>query len=571
MVSCVRHVALSCALPLLSAVAVAASNDRDLVEAVRERDSALVQNLLRKGVDPNTRHPDGATALHWAAQWDDLATVDLLIRAGASVNVTNDYGVTPIAVACQNGSAASARVVQRLLREGADPNAALPSGQTVLMTASLSGNRDAVGALLAAGARVNSTETVKGQTALMWAASEGHRDVVEMLIARGADVNARSMSQFTALLFASRGGDTRLAQTLLAAGADINAKAADGNTPLLVATFRGHVDLARALLEAGADPDASLTDSGYTALHWASGKAESHETVPYARSDGEWAAQVGIPTEKGQLTLIDALLARGADRNARARRSTQGPRGSARIEPFSDSGATPFWLAARAADVGAMRLLVAHGADPLLPSDDGTTPLMAAAGGATLFSKLPGSNTLVLEVRRVEASRLALELGANVNQANAQGNTALHAAAFSNLPGVAAFLIVQGAKLNLRNEIGDTPLKVAEGYQAAMTVATSPEVADIVRKGGGVARPGPPGLYDPTSAGSNLSLRTLLEERAVLMNQIEALESQRPPLAATAYEGELAKLQTALAAKDEAIKSVTDASFYFYDEKRTGR
>ena len=490
------RLAVLCSVSVLSNIAIAAaSSDLRLVEAVRNRDVVRAHALLAERVDPNVRQPDGATALHWAAQWDDLATVDLLIRAGANVNAANDYGVTPIVVACQNGSAASAQVVRRLLREGANPNAALPSGQTVLMTASLSGNRDAVDALLAAGAHVNSAETVKGQTALMWAAAEGHRDVVEMLVARGADVNARSLSQFTALLFASRGGDPGLAQTLLAAGADINVKAADGNTPLLIAMFRGHVDLAKALLEAGADPNASLTDSGYTALHWASGKAETHETVPYARSDGEWAAQVGIPAEKGQLRLIEALLASGADRNARAQRSTQGRRGAAaRIDPFSDNGATPFWLAARAADVGAMRLLAAHGADPLVPSDDGTTPLMAAAGGATLFSKLPGSNTLVLEERRVEASRVALELGADINQANAQGNTALHSAAFSNLPAVAAFLIAHGATLNLRNEIGDTPLKVAEGYQAAMTVATSPQVADIVRKAGGVARPGPPGL-----------------------------------------------------------------------------
>ena len=343
------HLLIVCALPVLcGGTGVAGSSDLGLVEAVRTRDTVRAHALLRKGVDANARQPDGATAMHWAAQWDDLATVDLLIRAAADVNATNDYGVTPLAVACQNGSAVSAKVVARLLSAGANPNATLPSGETALMTAAFAGNAEAVTALLAAGATVNAKENVKGQTALMWAASEGHRDVIRTLLDHEAQVNARSMGQFTPLLFAARGGDIELARILLAAGADVNAHAADGSTPLLVATFRGHVDLATALLEAGADPNATASDSGYTALHWAAGKAESHETVPYARSDSEWAAQVGIPPEKGQLDFIKALLAHGAEPNARSARGATGRRPSSRTEPFSDNGATPFWLAARA-------------------------------------------------------------------------------------------------------------------------------------------------------------------------------------------------------------------------------
>ena len=262
------------------------------------------------------------------------------------------------------------------------------------------------------------------------------------------------------------------------------------------------MNLAKALLDAGADANAD--GPGYTALHWAAGKAESHATVPYAPSDSEWAAQIGIPAEKGQLDLIKALLANGANPNARsmsARSADGAGAADSRPDPFSDKHATPFWLAARAADVAAMRLLVAHGADPLVATEDGTTPLMAAAGQATLFGKILGSDTLVLERSRVEASRLALQLGANINQANAQGNTALHAAAFSAFPMVADFLIAQGASLNLRNDVGDTPLKIAEGYQATMNVINSPEAADLIRKAGGTARPGPPAPYEETVGG----------------------------------------------------------------------
>jgi ankyrin repeat protein len=404
----------------------------------------------------------------------------------------------------------------------------------------------------------------------MWAASEGHADVVRALLDGGADVNARSMGQFTPIMFAARAGDIGLVRMLLTAGADINANAADGSTPLLVAVFRGHVDLAKALLEAGGDANAAASDSGYTALHWAAGKMESHETVPYAQSDGEWAALIGIPAEKGQLDLMQALLVHGADPNARSGRGAQARSSRSRVDPFSDTGATPFWLAARAGDVAAMRLLAAHGADPLLAADDGTTPLIAAAGGATLFGKRLGFNALVQETSRIEAYRLALELGADINRANEQGNTALHAAAFSNLAKVAAFLIAQGAKVNLRNDLGDTPLKIAEGFQAAMTVATSPEVAEILRKAGGVARPGPSGLYDRASAESNASLRKLLEERAELMNQLEALE-RRMEAARGHSDDDVNKLRVALASKDVEIAKIADANFIFYEDKRGQR
>ena len=111
--------------------------------------------------------------------------------------------MTPLYLARQNGNAA---VVEALLKAGADPNTALPDGETALMTAARTGKVDAVKFLLAHGANVNAKETVRGQTALMWAAAEGNADVIRLLVASGADIQARSNGGFTALLFAAREG-----------------------------------------------------------------------------------------------------------------------------------------------------------------------------------------------------------------------------------------------------------------------------------------------------------------------------------------------------------------------------
>ena len=306
--------------PILSmASLVAANSDLRLVEAIERQDREAVRTLLEQEVDVNTSQPDGATALHWAAHWNDLDTVDHLVRAGAHVNAMNELGVVPLSLACANLD--SAMLVERLVRAGADPNAALPSGETVLMTAARTGNLSAVNVLLAHGADMNANTHWRGQTALMWAVAEGHADIMAVLIAHGADVHARSNRGGTPLLLAARAGRVDAARLLLAAGADVNAveplvmpgdgvdvnvTLPTGNSPLLVASasmvatsgfeYRlavkpsGHEALAMFLLEAGADP--TKTDSiGTTPLHAA--------------------------VRTGKLKLVQALLAHGADPNAR--------------------------------------------------------------------------------------------------------------------------------------------------------------------------------------------------------------------------------------------------------------
>ena len=442
--------------PMLTAAGAGATQDTRLLDAARAADATGVMALLDRGAAANTRQADGATALHWAAHWDDVAMADALVRAGGDVDAANDFGATPLWLACLNGSAS---MVETLLAAGADANAALPSGETVLMTASRSGSAEAVSLLASHGADLDAREHTRGQTALMWAVAQQHPHVVEALVALGADVHARSTPQprrihtrtagfnpagvidtvlggSTALLFAARQGNLDAARHLVAAGADVNDVAAVGTSALVVAAHSGHTALARFLLDRGADPNAA--EAGYTALHAA--------------------------TLRGDETLAAALLARGADPDAPVLRGSQGRRNSPDYVLEHDVvGATAFWLAARFAEPAIMRALVDGGADPQVVMQDGTTPLMAAVAARRRREPGLAANPAEDERRVLQAARAALDVGIDVDATDAAGNTALHAAARRRLDSVVALLADSGADLNARNHNGQTPLDVAGG------------------------------------------------------------------------------------------------------------
>jgi len=466
------HVALAACL--FSATSVSGSNDLRLVEAVKHGDAQAVSALLTEA-DVNAREPDGATALLWAVQWDDLETADLLIRAGAHVDVANDYGVTPLWMAATNGSAA---MIEKLLNAGADPNSALPNGETVVMTAARTGRVDAVTALLSRGARVDGAEDVKGQTALMWALSERHLDVAEALIASGADVQARSTSGFSPILFAARQGDLDAVKMLLDRGADVGETALDGTSVLHMATVRGHVELVEFLLDQGVDPNAD--GNGYTPLHWAAGWWETATTRDY--SVREWSRLAGLPEEE-RMRLLEALLAGGANVNARTTRNP--PRfGSSAWKIHgggSAAGATPLFFAAMTGDIEVMRLLLDHGADPLLPTVSNTSPLMGAAGLA-----VEESETLVSEQRHLDAVKMLHALGGDIHAANDQGNTVLHGAAFLGYDSIVQYLVDEGVELNRRNNMGQTPYKIASGIEVTMMFFQHPSTEALLRELGGV-------------------------------------------------------------------------------------
>jgi ankyrin repeat protein len=333
--------------------------------------------------------------------------------------------------------------------------------------------------LLAHGGNANAREAVRGQTALMWAASERHADVVRLLIEKGASVHARTVplkpsesaeaprsaaaapsngaNEFTPLLFAARVGDLASVQLLLDAGANVNDTAADGVSALVLATLRGHVDVATLLLENGADPNAA--GAGYTALHWASGSWETELTVTSITPDREgeeWVTVAGL--RGGRLDLIKALLKHGADPNARIRK-TPARVGSSKNPGLPElEGATPFVLAAMSGSAEVMRVLAAQGADVRLTTNRNGTPLMAAAGLGRVLGEV-----LVPESDTLAAARLLLDIGAfDVNAVDTIGNTALHYAAFMRRDSIVRLLAEHGARLDLRNTFGETPLWVSE-------------------------------------------------------------------------------------------------------------
>ena len=448
--------------------------DRRLPDAAKERDWPGVQSLIAARADVNGRQPDGATALHWAVHWDDLPVVDLLVRAGADANAANDFGVTPLHLASVNANAATAAA---LLAAGARPDTALPSGETALMAAARTGSAALVAKLLVSGASVHARETAQGQTALMWAVAERHAPVVRALLDGGADVHARSKGGFTPMLFAARAGDVAVAELLRGAGANVADTAADGASALLVACVRGHLDLARFLLEHGADPNAA--ESGYTALHWAAGSWETELSGPRGvriERHEEWQGLRG--PETGRLELVRALLAHGANINARIEKAP--PRfGFSVFRSTGLVGATPFWVAAMSGLADVMRVLAGAGADPTLATKEGTTPLMAASGVGRVLAE-----TRVSLEASLEAARIASELGSDVNAVNAAGETALHGAAHIRADALVQFLADRGAVLDVKNRRGETPLMVAERTIAAGSapVYSRTTTGDLLRK-----------------------------------------------------------------------------------------
>jgi len=434
---------------LIAGASLGAATDPGLMSAVKRADVPAVQAMVKKGADVRAPEADGTTTLHWAVQSNSLELVDVLIAAGADVKAANRYGVTPLVLACINGNAA---IVDHLLKSGADPNTASREGESVLMTAARSGAVDVVKRLIAAGANVNAKETWRGQTALMWAIAEGHLDVVRTLLETGAQVSAKTPKGFTPFLFAVRGGNLEIVKAVLEAGADANETAGEGTTALVIAIGNAHFELAAMLLDYGADVTADMP--GGTALH-AVTRTRNYEYGAIYRPAAEPTGNMDA------LELVTKLLDYGADPNAQIVKPL------ARQGAFDNNflrliGATPFLLAARAADPVLMRLLASRGADPLLTTNEGVTPLMVAAGMGYVQGQSIGTGA-----ERLEAVKVALELGGDVNATTTKTlETAMHGAATGGVNEVVELLAAKGAKLDAKDKDGTTPLMIADGTKS---------------------------------------------------------------------------------------------------------
>jgi uncharacterized protein len=438
------------------AAGAAAAEPAPVADAAERRDAGGVRTLLQSGADVNAAQVDGTTALHWAVDHDDAETVTLLVRARANVNAVNRYGVPPLALASTNGSAS---IVTLLLEAGADANATMKGGETVLMLAARSGNAEAVKALLVRGARTDARER-RGQTALMWAAAEGHAAVVGALIEAGADMKATVDSGATPFFFAVREGHLDVVRAFLAAGIDVNAMlrqpagtTGGGVSPLLLAVQNGHFDLAIALVDAGADPNDVRT-----------GFAPLHPIAWVRRPDNSDISDPAPPAGLGRLSslqFVREMVKRGANVNLRLPKGApRQPNTSSKVET---EGATPFLLAADRADISLMRLLLELGADPLLANDNNTTPLLAAAGVGTGEPAEEAGD----ESEALEAVKMLLALGADINAVNNDGETVMHGAAHGIAPLVIELLAERGADPKIwskPNKHGRTPLFIAEGF-----------------------------------------------------------------------------------------------------------
>ncbi len=475
------------ALLLIGAAFLPAAGSSDLADAVMNQDASVVSALLTNKTDVDAAQADGTTALHWAARWDDLETARLLIGNGAAAGVSNHDGATPMFLAAQNGSAA---MIELLVKGGADVNApVLAHGETALMMASRSGSVDAVKALLDHGAKVNVKDTLRGTTALMWAAEQSHVAVAELLIRSGADVSAQSevlrplkrrglgyapakeqggpdapvKGGLTALLFAARQGSLECVQALTKSGADVNQTSADGSSPLLVAVQNGYYDLALYLINHGANVNLA-NSKGWTPLYLAV-KNRNQETTA-----------IPGPDTDGVLDFIKALLDRGADPNVRIKVDTEVHQGMTAAW-LKEAGATPLLRAALCGDLPVVRLLLAHKADPMIPTFDHTTPLMAASGVGWADGMLREYS----EDQTVEVVKLLLDLGSDVNAVNDHGITALHGAGFKGANKAVQLLVDHGAKLDALDKGEDygfgvssvrmTPLNWAEGVPIGMSSA----------------------------------------------------------------------------------------------------
>ena len=454
---------------LAATVCSAAHGEPPLVDAARAGNTAAAMMMIDQGADVNAPSSDGTTALHWAIHRDDVTLFQQLIKARADVKAVNAYGATPMSEAAVVGDLA---LITALLKAGADVESPNADGQTALMIIARTGNVEAARLLIRRGAKVNAREKWRGQTALMWAAAQSQPEMVKELLQHRAEADARSLINtnlrqitseprrqyrpaggLTALLFAARQGCTDCVKFLVEAGADKNLTDPDGVSPMLMAIDNFHFDVAAYLLAKGANPN-QWDRWGRTPLY----VAVDLDTLPFG----------GRPDRRSldattSLKMVELLLQAGANPNAQLKlfppyRHVGADRGS---DLMLTIGATALLCAAKDADAPAIRLLLAHGANPELPNNADITPLMAAAGVGS--NDIDTRGHFKTQEQAIESIELLLAAGADINAADTQGRTPLHGAAYWGWNDVVKFLAAHNANLDAKDAKGKTAIDSAMG------------------------------------------------------------------------------------------------------------
>jgi len=499
----VRVLRLVAAFALLASAAAPTLAAR-IVDAARLGDRAAVTAELDGGADPNSRSADGTTALHWAVYNDDAELVERLIAAGAEVDVVNDYGSRPLLEAAVIGNV---DVIRALLAAGADVDVKGADGETPLMVVARSSNVDAARLLIEHGADVNARETWRNQTAVIWAAAQKQPEMLALLLEHGADPDARSAVNewdrqvsaepremfrpyggMTALMYAAREGCAECARVLVEGGADPDLADPRNVTPLIIAINNLHFDVAAVLLEAGASVD-KFDIWGRTPLY----AAVDMNTIPHGgRPDTRSTSKTT------SLELIERILQAGANPNIQLKhrppyRDIRFDRGCDRM---LTTGATPLLRAAKTFSVEAMRLLIEHGALLELPNESGTTPLMAAAGYESLECDIRGYGpgiphyvTPDVQEKSIAALEVLLEAGADINARTTggrlgAGQTALFGAAFWGWNDVVEYLVGAGARIDVADAQGRTPVDAAlgriGGHERGSTIVVYEDTAELL-------------------------------------------------------------------------------------------
>ena len=516
-----------------------------VADAAKAADVAGVRKLLQQGADVSTAQGDGMTALHWAAMHGNRELADILLHAGANVKAATRLGeVTPLLLAAENGHP---RVVEALLAAGADPTAADTTGTTALMLAASAGQGDAIRRLIAHGADVHAKEHAMELTPLMFAAANNRAGAITALVTAGADMRATSkvidlaalsaegprgrraaaqpgvpppvpgadrpflynelvgsMGGLTPLHFAAREGHMAAAMALIEAGTDLNqTSSGDHTSPLLIASINGRFDVAQLLIEHGADVTAA-SEGGVTPL--------------YAVLNVQWAPKSMYPQPRAHLQqqlsyleMMKLLLDKGADPNVRLRKKVWYSGYNTDMSGVDETGATPFWRAAYASDVDAMRLLVEHGADPHIPTirppgrpqtgdvagyrtsiadvsgrppvpvgGPAVPPLLAAAGVGYGEGFAANTHRYAPSGFLPAIKYLVEEIGADVNAVDHEGNTVVHHAAARGDTESILYLVSKGADVTKVNREGNTTADMANA--PVQRVQPFPETLALLMK-----------------------------------------------------------------------------------------